>query len=227
MGTDVKVEFEAKRNGKFKMRMGNTVQKISWTPEMDEVLGTDFDSVIAGNLNLTQQHVVNRRKELGIPGYAIKQNPWKPEEDAVLGTGSLTHIAKILGRPTSQIQKRMKEIDIAHFGQRGTPRSVVMLEVEQAQKERNKVRFIQRMRKGAVVVEGVANGYTLTALAKELGISPTAARNRFLIFLRVAMHPSMLGDAIPQDCKNIPPHVLKQAVLCVENYCQRIILIND
>nr|WCS70322.1 hypothetical protein [Salmonella enterica subsp. enterica serovar Rissen] len=66
----------------------------------------------------------------------------------------------------------MKELGIAHFAQRGTPRSSVRLQAEEAQKERNKIRFIQRMRKGAVIAEGVANGYTYTALAKELGSVP-------------------------------------------------------
>ncbi|WP_407290572.1 hypothetical protein [Klebsiella quasipneumoniae] len=50
--------------------------------------------------------------------------------------------------------------------QRGTPRSSVRLQAEGGPKERNKIRFIQRMRKGAVIAEGVANGYTYTALAK-------------------------------------------------------------
>nr|AUO29409.1 hypothetical protein [Escherichia coli] len=136
-----------------------------------------------------------------------------------MGTDSLAKVSVRLNRPTSQIQKRMKELGIAHFAQRGTPRSSVRLQAEEAQKERNKIRFIQRMRKGAVIAEGVANGYTYTALAKELGISPTAARNQFFVFLRVAMLPSMLGEEIPRDFKNIPSHVLKKAVCCVENYC--------
>ncbi|EBP8466971.1 hypothetical protein AOA89_21485 [Salmonella enterica] len=195
------------------------MKKINWTREMDDILGTDFDSVIAGKLNITQQLVVNRRKELGIPGYAFKENSWKPEEDAILGTDSLANIAKVLNRPTSQIQKRMKELGIAHFDQRGTPRNSVRLHAEQAQKERNKVRFIHRMRKGAVIAEGVANGYTYTAIAKDLGISPTAVRNQFFMFLRVAMLPSMLGEEIPRDLKIISPHVLKKEVRCVEDYC--------
>lgn len=33
------------------------------------------------------------------------------------------------------------------------------------------------------------------------------------------MLPSMLGEEIPRDFKNIPSHVLKKAVCCVENYC--------
>ena len=150
---------------------------------------------------------------------AVQKINWTPEEDAILGTDSLAKISVRLNRPTSQIQKRMKELGIAHFAQRGTPRSSVRLQAEEAQKERNKIRFIQRMRKGAVIAEGVANGYTYTALAKELGISPTAARNQFFVFLRVAMLPSMLGEEIPRDFKNIPSHVLKKAVCCVENYC--------
>ncbi len=34
--------------------------------------------------------------------------------------------------------KAMKELGIAHFAQRGTPRSSVRLQAEEAQKERNK-----------------------------------------------------------------------------------------
>nr|BCT99080.1 hypothetical protein [uncultured bacterium] len=30
---------------------------------------------------------------------------------------------------------------------------------------------------------------------------------------------SYLGEEIPRDFKNIPSHVLKKAVCCVENYC--------
>ena len=56
-------------------------------------------------------------------------------------------------------------------------------------------------------------------IAASLGISPTAARNQFFMFLRVAMPPLMLGEEIPRDFKNIPSHVLKKAVCCVENYC--------
>lgn len=216
--------------------------KINWTPEMDALLGQDEDRAIADRLYreypamrwISTKLVQERRKALGIEGCGRNRSkptgskprkptvvtpPWTPEEDAILGTGSLAKVSVRLSRPTSQIQKRMKELGIAHFAQRGTPRSSVKLQAEEAQKERNKVRLIQRMRKGAVIAEGVANGYTYTALAKELGISPTAARNQFFVFLRVAMLPSMLGEEIPRDFKNIPSHVLKKAVCCVENYC--------
>ncbi|EKA2676186.1 hypothetical protein OKW79_004489 [Salmonella enterica] len=223
------------------------VQKNNWTPEMDALLGQDEDRATANRLYrefpsmrwISTKLVQERRKALGIEGCGRNRSkttgskrrqptvvtpPWTPEEDAILGTDSLAKVSVRLSRPTSQIQKRMKELGIAHFGQRGTPRSSVRLQAEEAQKERNKIKFIQRMRKGAVIAEGVADGCTYTSLAKELGISPTTARIQFFAFMRVAKHPSMLGEAIPRDFKNIPPHVLKKAVCCVENYCLALIL---
>ncbi len=187
--------------------------EITWTPEMDAILGTDRDAAIAGKLNLYGHQVVARRKVLGIPGYAVEPKEWTPEEDAVLGTDSLVKISAQLGRPTSQIQKRMKQLGIQSFGPSVTPRSQARIEKERQKLEQDKAAYYQRMQRGADVANGLAKGKTLTATAQELGISLAAARHRFFKFLRLIKHPSRLGKVIPAgDWQNIPSDIYEEAV---------------
>lgn len=52
-----------------------------------------------------------------------------------------------------------------------------------------------------------------SAQIREILISESAWEEMTCLFA-----PS-LGEEIPRDFKNIPSHVLKKAVCCVENYC--------
>lgn len=153
---------------------------------MDALLGQDEDRVTANRLYrefpsmrwISTKLVQERRKALGIEGCGRNRSkttgskrrqptvvtpPWTPEEDAILGTDSLAKVSVRLSRPTSQIQKRMKELGIAHFGQRGTPRSSVRLQAEEAQKERNKIKYSDFKNGGPVT--GVINDDFISLLA--------------------------------------------------------------
>lgn len=66
--------------------------KFEWTPEMDALLGSTLDKVIAKQLGLSTTSVSKRRNILNIAPY-VHPTRWSQDQDALLGTAPDTELA--------------------------------------------------------------------------------------------------------------------------------------
>ena len=90
--------------------------QVTWTPEMDALLGTDYDKVIGEKLGLHYMRVYNRRVQLGIPPISRFAARWKdPEFIKQLGTCTDAEIAQKMGVSRERIRTARKLNGIPRF----------------------------------------------------------------------------------------------------------------
>lgn len=85
-------------------------ERIRWSRDMDQLLGTDFDAAVARRLGVDTEHVARRRRKLGVAAYTWPQHVWSPEDDSLFVRETVATISRRLGIPTSQVKKRMAEL---------------------------------------------------------------------------------------------------------------------
>lgn len=91
---------------------------IKWTPEMDALLGTMSDQVVADELEVPRSCVRYRRRTLGVSARYPKV-PWTPEMEALLGTMFDWKVAHKLGIYKPSVRKRRIDLGIPAFRPHG------------------------------------------------------------------------------------------------------------
>jgi hypothetical protein len=92
---------------------------FEWTPELDDLLGKDKDSVTAMIIGVSPQTVRYRRNKLRIPPKLVKKvSKWKKGNYSLLGTDSDNAIADRLGLTENQVRYRRQKLKIeSHRGE--------------------------------------------------------------------------------------------------------------
>lgn len=90
---------------------------VTWTPEMDAVLGTMPDEQAAQALGVSKTLVAVRRRHLGKPSYKDKRNiEWTPKMDERLGTAFDGDLAREWGISRSAVTLRRMTLGVPAHG---------------------------------------------------------------------------------------------------------------
>lgn len=111
----VKEERRRRKIPAFRPRLPS----IQWTRQMENRLGTDFDSVIAEGLGLPTHCVRRKRQDLGITAYGesfVRSSPhafrWTKQQIALLGKESDRKVAKRLGLVVPTVWRKRVQLGI-------------------------------------------------------------------------------------------------------------------
>lgn len=113
-GREAAAQPEARERMRQTLRAGGRKPgyAISWTPEMDALLGTLPDRAVAERLGVSPLSVSDRRAQLGIPPYRSQHRdiPWTPEMDALLYTAPARELAERWGVSASAVKARRRRV---------------------------------------------------------------------------------------------------------------------
>ena len=83
-----------------------------WSHEEEQLLGTNYDYIIAQTIGKTYSEVQNRRLKLGIDAWDGNNIKWTKKEIGLLGKISDRELAKIKGCSYSVVAKKRKSLNI-------------------------------------------------------------------------------------------------------------------